>query len=367
MENSNRLMLILGVTISFAFLLGFIKYSYPFYLFWVSLGLVLIICGFYLQFQEFKDKIAYFLILCVILFQWTIVVYIYFFSPIYINTDFYLMFIVSAFCTISFIAQFFNIPFCPFNEYKKSVGEGIGDIKWTWNQTVLILLGLLVFFVSSISYIIFNSLLCLYFSLFGVMIIIYGYYLEINKVKMSFKYFLLMSSVIITQYVLCWVIWKFDSTFNSGERDVISFITICVGSSLYLQVARSDMKYFGMYRKKSKKNKSINTSRNSYHRLDLNLMQKTHEFLIGKNIQVFGEIQSINEVVQDNKTVTYIFLKVNGLKNPFIVFYHSIVPFKEGDSITVYGEYYIPDVSRILKEVVNKKLPGIKVVKMKKS
>jgi len=241
-------------------------------------------------------------------------------------------------------------------------------------QIAVFLLGILVIFAGLICFVQFESLLWIYFSLFGIMMIIYGYYLEINKVEMSFKYFILMTSVIIIQYIVTLIIWRFDSSITSDESDFLSILTLIIGANLIYQVRRSNMKYFGMYREKQEDdfdpvNGDIGSYNDFYGKLDVNLVQRTPKTFIGEKVQITGQITGKEEVIEESGTRTDIALSVQGLSKKLylIVSYSNVLPFKEGDNVTVYGEYYFPAENQRLKEVAGKKLPGIKVAYMKKA
>ena len=64
----------------------------------------------------------------------------------------------------------------------------------------------------------------------------------------------------------------------------------------------------------------------------------------GKKVKVTGQIYRREEVIDFNKTRTHIVLSVPELSpDPYIlVSYTGTLPFKRGDNITVYGEYYYP-------------------------
>jgi hypothetical protein len=98
-------------------------------------------------------------------------------------------------------------------------------------------------------------------------------------------------------------------------------------------------------------------------------VQRTPEAFIGEKVQITGQITSKEEIKKENRTITNIVLGVQGLSEKLylIVSYPNIFPFKEGDNVTVYGEYYFPAENQRLKEVAGKKLPGIKVAYMKKA
>jgi hypothetical protein len=257
-DNSNIFVLLIGIAVILGFLFSLFPFGYFFNIWWVSIGLVFLIYGFYMEKQDsegditykFKDKIAYVWLFGVNIFQWAVVIYIYFFNRVFMNIGFYYMLIGSSLFTLCIVGQFYYIPYFSINNDKKVTESVRNENRWNWKQIVAFLFGVLVVFAGLISFIQSESLLGLYFSLFGIMMIIYGYYLEINKVEMSFKYFILMTSVIIIQYIVTLIIWRFDSSITSDESDFLSILTLIIGANLIYQVRRSNMKYFGMYREK---------------------------------------------------------------------------------------------------------------------
>ena len=145
-------------------------------------------------------------------------------------------------------------------------------------------------------------------------------------------------------------------------------------SHLFLQLRNGDMKYIGIYRERSEDdyapmNNDIDTYNYSYTKLNLSLVQRTPEAFIGEKVQITGQITGKVEVIEESGARTDIALSVQGLSNGvyLILSYPNVLPFKEKDVVTVYGEYYFPVENQRLKEIAGKKLPGIKVVKMKKS
>lgn len=148
-----------------------------------------------------------------------------------------------------------------------------------------------------------------------------------------------------------------------------------ISSYLFLQLRNSDMKYIGIYRERSDDdyapvNEDISSYNDFYGKLDVkNLVQRTPEAFIGEKVQITGQITSKAEVIEVSGTRTDVVLSAQRLSNRFylILYYPNVLLFKEKDVVTVYGEYYFPAENQRLKEVAGKKLPGIKVVKMKKS
>ena len=107
---------------------------------------------------------------------------------------------------------------------------------------------------------------------------------------------------------------------------------------------------------------NIYTYKNSC--VDLNLSQVSNDpySAIGKKIKITGQLYSKEEITQFNKTRTDIVLKVPELSSSYyiIVTYTGTLPFKKGDNITGYGEYFYPAQDTTLPEIANMTLPYIK-------
>lgn len=381
-DNPNIFVLLIGIAVILGSLFNLFPFSYFFNIWWFSVGLIFLIYGFYMEKQDseeditykFKEKIAYVWLFGVNIFQWSVVIYIYFFNQVFMSIEFYYMLIGSSLFTLGIIAQFYYIPYFSINNDKKVTESVRNKNRWSLKQIIAFLLGIIVSFAGLISFVQSESLLWLYFSLFGIMMIIYGYYLEINKVEMSFKYFILMASVIIIQYIVTLIIWRFDISITSDESSFLSILTLIIGANLLYQVRRSNMKYLGVYREKQKGdfdpvNRDIGSYNDFYGKLDVNLVQRTPEAFIGEKVQITGQITSKVEFIEESGTRTDIALNAQGLSNRvyLILSYPNVLPFKEKDVVTVYGEYYFPAENQRLKEAAGKKLPGIKVAYMKKA
>jgi len=113
----------------------------------------------------------------------------------------------------------------------------------------------------------------------------------------------------------------------------------------------------------------ISSYKNSCSELNLSQVSKNPGSLIGKNVKVKGQIQKKEEYVQFKKTRTTIVLKVPELSpDPYIfVSYSTTIPFKQGDMITVYGEYIYPTKDETSPDLANKFLPGIKAAYIEKA
>ncbi|MBI5681454.1 MAG: hypothetical protein HZC47_11225 [Methanobacterium sp.] len=116
------------------------------------------------------------------------------------------------------------------------------------------------------------------------------------------------------------------------------------------------------------KGNNISTYKNSCNELNMSQVSKDPFSLVGQKVKVAGTIQKKEETIQFNKTRTSIVLNVPELSpNPYIlVTYSTTMPFKQGNIITVYGEYYYPAKDETMPEIANKELPAIKAAYIEK-
>jgi len=103
--------------------------------------------------------------------------------------------------------------------------------------------------------------------------------------------------------------------------------------------------------------------------INLSELSKDFKALNGQKVKVKGQIHKKQVYVQFDKTRTYIELKVPELApyHHILVFYSATLPFKEGDMITVYGEYEFPVGTQSSQELANKDLPSIKAAYIEKA
>lgn len=104
--------------------------------------------------------------------------------------------------------------------------------------------------------------------------------------------------------------------------------------------------------------------------LDLNLSQVSNDpySVIGKQVKVTGQLYNKEEFEQFNKTRTDMVLKIPELSpsSYILVTYTGTLPFKKGDNITIYGEYFYPAQDKTLSEISNETLPRIHAVYIEK-
>jgi len=114
---------------------------------------------------------------------------------------------------------------------------------------------------------------------------------------------------------------------------------------------------------------NISVYKNSCTEINLSQVSKNPGSLIGQKVKVKGQILKKEEYAQFGKTRTHIVLKVPKLSpDPYIlVSYSTTIPFKQGDMITIYGEYIYPTKDETSPELANKFLPSIKAAYIEKA
>jgi hypothetical protein len=154
----------------------------------------------------------------------------------------------------------------------------------------------------------------------------------VDKMNKKIKIFVLI--LIIAALIFTCYFEVFGLSFEGKESD------------FYTQVVTGD---------------NILTYKDSCKDLNLSQVSKDHYSLIGKKIKETGQIVKKEEYMDFGKTRTSIQLKVLGLTpNQYIlVNYSDTMAFKQGDNITVYGEYYYPAQDTSIQEISNKFLPII--------
>ncbi len=113
---------------------------------------------------------------------------------------------------------------------------------------------------------------------------------------------------------------------------------------------------------------NISTYKASCTELNLSKTSENLNSLNGQKVKVKGQIQKKMENVEFNKTRTYIELKVPKFKtNPILVSYLTTIPYIEGDTIEVYGEYTYSARTETSVEMANKDLIMIKAAYIEKT
>lgn len=254
LDNKNVMIIILGLTVIFIFLINFLQYKYYIDLFFISIGIFTAICGSYIVDGQIKEAISsYIAFFGVNLLQWIILIYIFLINQTHITNFFYLLLIGVTTITIIILVQFYKSRFNPIRRKKSSKTKNNSDfilIK-NYKQIFTLIFGIIITLGCLISIFYSKFLYASFYVLFGVMMIIYGTYIELNKKQMSFNYFILMVILILLQWMLVLYLGYY-LRLDSDEISIPFFIIFIVSSYFFFQIRESNMKYIGRYRKTKK-------------------------------------------------------------------------------------------------------------------
>jgi hypothetical protein len=249
------MIIILGLMIIFIFLINFLQYKYSIDLFFISIGIFTAICGIYIVDGQIKEAISsYIAFFGVNLLQWIILFYIFLINQTHIPNFFYLLLIGLTTITITILVQFYKSRFNPVRRRKVSKYKDNSDFILIKNnkQIFIIIFGIIITLGCLISIFYSKFLYASFYVFFGVMMIIYGTYIEFNKKQMSFNYFIVMVILILLQWMFILYLGYY-LRLDSGEISIPFFFTFIVSSYFFFQIRESNMKYIGRYRKTKKK------------------------------------------------------------------------------------------------------------------
>lgn len=204
--DKNRLILILiGIGIALGFLVGFIDSKSPLDIFGITIGLLVLIIGFYTENKKISVSISYFMaIVSINLIQWLIMGYIFYYNQIYVTTQYFIYLIGTLILTLTLVNQIIK------NNLKSSEKT---EIRFLKDKTKLILLftGLVVLIGCLAGFIIYYFSIFLYGITLGLMALIAGFYHENNRLNVSSSYVKAMGSIFILQlFIFVYFIHQFS-------------------------------------------------------------------------------------------------------------------------------------------------------------
>ena len=295
MDNNSILRVVtilFGIGIIIGFLVSFLNSRSPLDMIFISMGLMVVIVGFFIQGVEINTTATYFVAMgAVNMVQWLIVAYtLFFMGQVRLYGDFLIILMIAPLMSISLIYQIHK------KGLKSHENENITSDKTKRMlddkvRVVLISLGLVMMLVGLWSFIFSKSPLELYGSSIGIMAIIWGFYhsknnktssdytpgmshlkmyRESKNIKVTVNYFLAMGIVLIFQLlIICYIIIYYQSEIQGIP--FVLFLTFWATFYFYVQIRESDLKYIGKRRKKRRENNGylICDKCNQYYQLQL--------------------------------------------------------------------------------------------------
>lgn len=222
----------MGIVIIVLFLAAFLRSNSQLDLLFITMGVAVIMNGFYGQNEKFTGKIIYFMF-GVNLFQWLLLINLIFINQIQLKvyTLFPLAFVPVI--TIYLISQIYkNDLNYPGKNQDKNI---LLDDKV---KGISLSAGFVAMIIGLTGYLLSVSPIYLYGSSIGVMAIVYGYYRENKKLKLTLNYFVAMSFVILLQWLI--VIFLVRPVYALNEIQYnLSFTFSLLLTSFYLDQIRN--------------------------------------------------------------------------------------------------------------------------------
>jgi len=227
--NQNKAIpILLGIGITLGFLASYLWSNSLLDIFNMSIGIMVLIIGFYNENKKNNYLIALF---CVNIIQWFILIYIYYNHIT--KTEFYYYLIGALLFTIVLADQVRK------NNRKAEVINLKDKRSFLLFTGIVIIIGCLAGFIAYLSFIF------LYGVTLGLMTIIVGFYYEDNKLNVSNNYAKVMGFVLILQ----WLIFIFFFRQFSGE-DLVNAISFSMMITIYFLIQIHNISLISISNKK---------------------------------------------------------------------------------------------------------------------
>jgi hypothetical protein len=290
---SKFISILIGLAIIFIFLASFLNSKSLLDLLFITIGVMGIVIGFYIQDGKINQTVTYFVALySVNVFQWLIVIYILLFiNQIQLYGDFLIILTIAPLTTISLIVQIrtSDLKYLGNRQMTNKDVILVDKMRGVLNDKVkvaLIFTGFVIMLACLGSFIFSKSPLELFGGSIGLMVILWGfyrdgnnartpeytpglahnrYYRESKNIKVTVTYFLIMAGILIFQWFTMYYIsfiYQFYVPYEVYKAEwacipytfVFSFLATFY---FYVQIRESDLKYIGKKRnpKKRKENK----------------------------------------------------------------------------------------------------------------
>lgn len=222
----------MGIVIIVLFLAAFLRSNSQLDLLFITMGVAVILNGFYGQNEKFTGKIIYFMF-GVNLFQWLLLINIIFINQIQLTVYTLFPLALVPVITIYLISQIYK------NDLHYPGKNQDKNILWADKvKGISISAGFVAMIIGLTGYALSISPIYLYGSSIGVMAIVYGYYRENKKLKLTLNYFVAMSFVILLQWLIVILLVRPVYALNEIQYN-LSFTFLLLSTSLYLDQIRN--------------------------------------------------------------------------------------------------------------------------------
>ncbi len=242
MDKNKFILILIGIGITLFFLASYLWLKSPLDIFNVSIGVMVILFGFYNEDKKVNYLAALF---CVNIIQWFILIYIFYYNSVYKTTEFYYYLIGALLFTIVLVNQIRKNIKSPENSRNTKI-----NILKDKTKLILLFMGVIIIIGCLTGFIAYYAPIFLYGCTLGLMAFIYGFYREDKKVNVSVNYAVAMGSVFILQW---FIIGYFIFTHQFSGDDFVTSVSFSIMITLFflIQIRESDLKYIGKMRKKT--------------------------------------------------------------------------------------------------------------------
>lgn len=232
--------MLLGIGLMLLFLGLYYVYKTPIFLFNITLGALALVYGFYTEGNEIKVSLSYSVAsFSVNIVQWLLVIYMFYYSPIHRNEQFYMPLII-AILTTYFLVNRLHKEYLKNHENTKETPSLLKDIK----KLTLLGTGLIIMIGCLTGFIAYHLFTLLYLATFGLTAFVYGYYHENGKINVTVKYVGAMVITILLQWVVL-ICFVHQMKHEVSVQPLAIFLTISFDIVLLflLQFYQSDLTF----------------------------------------------------------------------------------------------------------------------------
>ena len=222
----------MGIVIIVLFLAAFLRSNSQLDLLFSTMGVAVIVNGFYGQNEKFTVKIIYFMF-GVNLFQWLLLINLIFINQIQLKVYTLFPLALVPVITIYLISQIYKNDL---NYPGKNQDKNI--LLADKVKGISISAGFVAMIIGLTGYALSISPIYLYGSSIGMMAIVYGYYRENKKIKLTLNYFVAMSFLILIQWLIVILLMRPVYALNEIQYN-LSFTFSLLLTSFYLDQIRN--------------------------------------------------------------------------------------------------------------------------------
>jgi hypothetical protein len=226
--------MLFGIVLILGFLGLYFVFKSPFDIFNITLGVLVLIFGFYTKGKKIEVSLSYFVAtFSVNVTQWLILIYTFYYNPGYITREFYIALLIALWVTLFIINQIRK-------EYFKSSEniEKISNIFKDTKKLILLSTGIIMIISSLAGLINYHALIFAYGTTVGLTVFVYGFYHKNRKLNISVRYVEAMAFTIVLQWI---ILIYFCFQFAAEDWSLASTFSMLIAVFFLVQFYQSDV------------------------------------------------------------------------------------------------------------------------------